>query len=326
MNLIINTYCNFNCPYCFADNEIATCNDKNMTPENFEEILCFMKANNERNVRILGGEPTLHPYFGFFLNTVANDSFFDSIHIFSNMHFSKDIRDVIYAVSQIKRISILPNFNNVSNEKIAENVKNNIKFMVDKNIISTIGVNLFKPNMNLNFLFDLIDEIENEYPNKIDCIRWAITVPNLSTKDNFDNYDIKEYFHSFYSLLKHFFSELNKRNLKNSLDCNSIPLCVFNCEEVGELVKLNPTLFGYKPLSCDFVLDVNPKLEAFQCFGMSDQGKTIINRNKSIMNVVDDIYKQNENIINKKLFKECEQCNIFSLNGNKSCSCLAYRK
>lgn len=318
MNILLNTYCNLQCPYCFADNEITTCDNKNMSLENFETIIQFMKKNNIREVRLLGGEPTLHPYFPIFLHKIANDTFFDSIHIFSNMTFNADIRDIILAISKIKQITILPNFNEIQTVKDKNSIIiNNIEILSQNNIINTIGINIYKPDMKLDFLFNLLDKIN------IKRVRWAITVPNLNTNKNLN---IKEYFHSFYPLLINFFKELNCRHITHSLDCNYIPLCVFNDNELATLIKVAPNLFGAKENHCDVVLDINPKLEAFQCFGLSDQFKINITNTTNISQISQLFLQKHKFLYDKVLFDDCYQCEIYKLNNNNSCSCLAYRK
>ena len=62
MKIAINNYCNSKCPYCFAKN-MSIDKDTSITEENFINVLKWAKKNKEDNLTLLGGEPTLHPFF-----------------------------------------------------------------------------------------------------------------------------------------------------------------------------------------------------------------------------------------------------------------------
>ena len=319
MNIMLNSYCNLKCPYCFADNEINLCDDKTMSEENFDECLDFLINNGIKEVRIIGGEPTIHPYFGYFLNKIIDRNFFKHIHIFSNMNFTEEVRDLLILLSERIEISMLPNFNSeLINKNNFNNAKDNIKLMVKYGLVNTIGVNLYNPNMNLSYFYDLISELKDNH--KID-VRWSITVPPHTLDDNFD---FKGYFNSFYNLLIDFFTILNTLGIKNHMDCNSIPMCAFTKEQIGELVYRKPDLFS-KPTKCNPVIDVNPKLEVFRCFGLSGKYKTTLHKNKSLNQVRNEIIDNTEHLVELKVLNECKYCELYKINGS-SCSCIAYRK
>ena len=65
MNIILNTYCNLKCNYCFADEymeENVKTPDKSMDFDFFNtELLPRIKSASLIN--FMGGEPTLHPHF-----------------------------------------------------------------------------------------------------------------------------------------------------------------------------------------------------------------------------------------------------------------------
>lgn len=314
MNIMLNSYCNLKCPYCFANTEINSSHIKNISEENFDEALEFLINNNIREVRLIGGEPTLHPYFIYFIQKIINKSFFEKVHIFSNMTFEDDISNPLILMSQDIDISFLPNFNEdyVLGEK-KSTVENNIITFSKYNLLDTIGVNIYKPNMDFSHIFKIIEK------TNIRNVRWSITTPNKKVDD------VKEYFHSFYETLIDFFDECSKHKCTNQIDCNSLPLCSFNEFELGTLMKHNYMLYN-KPTNCDVVLDVNTELEAFRCFGVSDSYKVKINKYSNINNIINLIEINTANIKNKPLFKECVNCNVYSMNNNSSCSCLAYRK
>lgn len=314
MNIMMNSYCNLKCPYCFADNEINLCEEKSMTEENFDKIIELLKNNNVKDIRLIGGEPTLHPMFGYFLTKLVKDDFFEHIHFFSNMTFGKELRELIINLNDIKGISILPNFNHVeiTGNKF-ELIKENIKLLYKCNIVDSVGINIYKPDQDLSHIYDIVKEL------KIHNIRWVIVSPNHEITKEFD---VKQHFRKFYDKLIEFFDFAieNKCNLR--LDCSDIPICAFSKEEAYELMIRNPSML--KPTNCGVVLDINTKLEAFRCFGMSNNYKTQLNT-KSKISTIENLIKSNIDDNDVPLFSECTECPKYKMNGNKSCGCMVYR-
>jgi radical SAM protein with 4Fe4S-binding SPASM domain len=66
-NLTVTTTCNLECPFCFAENEMggSACEgtDPYISLEAFERQLAFIDRSGIDHVRLIGGEPTLHPQF-----------------------------------------------------------------------------------------------------------------------------------------------------------------------------------------------------------------------------------------------------------------------
>ena len=65
MNIILNSYCNLKCNYCFADEymeEHVQTPSKSMDFQFFQEEL-LPRVKNVSLINFMGGEPTLHPRF-----------------------------------------------------------------------------------------------------------------------------------------------------------------------------------------------------------------------------------------------------------------------
>jgi len=63
MNIILNSYCNLSCNYCFADEymeETVKTPGKSMEYEYFQNEF-LPKIKNAPIINFMGGEPTLHP-------------------------------------------------------------------------------------------------------------------------------------------------------------------------------------------------------------------------------------------------------------------------
>ena len=87
MNIILNSYCNLKCNYCFADEymeETVKTPGKSMDFEFFtEDVLPRVKTASLIN--FMGGEPTLHPRFNDILSSALdNMQPFSFLGIFTN--------------------------------------------------------------------------------------------------------------------------------------------------------------------------------------------------------------------------------------------------
>lgn len=96
--MYITEKCNANCPSCFNKDVRGAAE---MDLEHFCMLCSYFKLNNVKHIKIMGGEPTMHPNFNTFV-TVAQD-YFEYVHIFSNgltknitSWFPRDTDSIIY--------------------------------------------------------------------------------------------------------------------------------------------------------------------------------------------------------------------------------------
>ncbi|MDR2141262.1 MAG: radical SAM protein [Deltaproteobacteria bacterium] len=69
LNLFINRECNLHCDYCFVAKDFGGA-PAELTRENFELLLGWLRRTSTATVAILGGEPTLHPDLFYFLESL----------------------------------------------------------------------------------------------------------------------------------------------------------------------------------------------------------------------------------------------------------------
>ena len=72
-NIILTSYCNLHCPYCFASKMIKTEDIKNIPLEQFKKTLNWIGEDDDE-IGLIGGEPTLHPQFKEILNIIEEYS------------------------------------------------------------------------------------------------------------------------------------------------------------------------------------------------------------------------------------------------------------
>ena len=110
MNILLNNYCNLKCDYCFA-NKVLEEDKKGLSLKDFRWLLEFLKNSKDGNIRLIGGEPTLHPNFTDFILESSQRDFINSIHVFTNGTYPYRYNELFNLVSNRKRVSLLVNFN-----------------------------------------------------------------------------------------------------------------------------------------------------------------------------------------------------------------------
>ncbi len=102
MNIILNSYCNLKCNYCFADEymeETVKSPGKSMDYDYFTGDL-LPKIKNDANINFMGGEPTLHPKFPeMFSQTLESMPPYSSLGVFTNGLMPEKALDVLIGAS-----------------------------------------------------------------------------------------------------------------------------------------------------------------------------------------------------------------------------------
>ncbi len=220
MNIMLNNYCNLNCSYCFAN-----CDPKNkaeITDDNYGYIIDFFKKSAHVDLRLLGGEPTLHPNFEKWVNQGIDDPFFRRIQIFTNgialdHTLSRSIVD--------NKVSFLINLNgpDVIGEHLFKRTIDNVENLVfeyrRKNIEPqvTLGINIFEPDFQYQYI------IEQSKRLKLKTIRYSITVPS----DNNQKGSL-EHYESYVQGLVDFLDDCHRNGISPMLIAISAQVHLFN--------------------------------------------------------------------------------------------------
>lgn len=259
-NIIINNYCNLKCPYCFAE-DIKQSPPHNMDLDEYQKILDFLSKDPER-IGVLGGEPTLHPQLAEILNLTFKYC------IWYNQAF-------VLFTNGINLEPFLPQLNTMygyarilinCNEKPLYNDTNWLKLnaVLDKlfseefNIDAAIGCNIYINESEYSHLWDVVEKYQ------IAHIRASVAAPGGKYYEYRNNKQL------YYTLLKknfmQFISKAQEYNITVDLDCNQIPICFFNTDEIN-IIKLICNNFLYGPMHCDIPVDILSGGKAIPCFG-----------------------------------------------------------
>ncbi len=284
-----------------------------MTLQNFKWLLDFLQNSGNRELRLIGGEPTLHPKFITFLQEQLFNDNIKHIHIFSNGTFSEEIQKSIINQSKIKNVSLLLNINDLSHNDFQDfRLRNNIDLMKKNNINITSGINIYKKEQDFTYFFNIIDYF------KLSKLRWTITTPQ-----KVENSDMEKYFTDKIPSQIKFINLQIKRNLSPSPDCNRIPTCMIPQNFMQDLQILGNN--NSENRACSPVLDVQPDMNVIRCFMFSEYQVDIRkfhNIDEIISFFIENIDKKLEGNVYKD---ECNNC-LFTKINKMSCGCKQFYK
>lgn len=314
-NIIVTTYCNLKCPYCFAQTMMENKKINNISLTDFDKICNFINSNYliKQRIGIIGGEPTLHPQFQDiikYIDNLKNTNFIlftNGIELFNFLNYIPD------------NLKILINYNNCKNMSYEQynSLTKTMDRLYDLGWLSpkhkaSIGCNIYLENTDYSFLWEVVDKY------KISTFRVSVAVPPyLIEKDNYYNKMIPIYLN--------FVKEAKKRNIVLDQDCNQIPNCYFTKKQLDEIksyVKFKQN--NCQSFKCSPVIDITPDFKASSCFGNNEFIDCNLFENFS------DLYNyfQYKNYIkmeNNYFNNKCSQC-IASITKTCQGGCLAFAK
>lgn len=313
-NIVLTEYCNLTCPYCFASKMITEAkktDTKNITLEQFSKILNWLMPTALENnfvIGLIGGEPTLHPYFKDILKQTNIFCSFTNSH---SILFTNGILLNKYLSYIGPNMSLLININDLKNEQ-KQMLLQNLDMMNKLNWYSTnkvtLGCNLYLNEKNYIYFWECVDRY-----NDISTVRVSVTAPTAKELKN----NKEQYYLKMKPIFLDFVNEALKRNISLSYDCNQIPKCFFTNEEWEKIIEA-----GIPKTFCQPVIDITPDFKATCCFGVYN---TPIDCAK--FNNLNELTKYFESYMvqktlnnNTSLCKNCEKLQLMQCQGG----CLSF--
>jgi len=254
-NILLTNFCNQNCDYCFAKKEMKEGMVKEMSMDNFLRMMKLLKKNKIDQLRLMGGEPTLHSQFDLILSRAY--PLFKQIIIFSNGLVSlKSIK----AINQYADKIIL-NFN-LDTQAFENNLKQR------KQIIALINEFSLKTKVFLGFTLsnlekdylELFKGFKKDIWQKIG-IRFGLAKPSPGERPFFAKGDYPKIGNKIIFLVKSF-KEMGIKDV--FLDCG-LKKEMFDWRERHYLTK-NSHLRGWNCEGKWSSFDITPDLTIFPCF------------------------------------------------------------
>jgi len=279
-NIILTNICNQKCPYCFAKKEMsvgARRGKKEMSFENFKTVLEFFKKNEEKEIRLLGGEPSLHSRFKKIVDYAINKTF--CVRLFSNATFDENL--IRFLLGKGNKISYVLNINEpvfYSKETWCR-IINNISLLSNRSNVLLV-LNIYKIRFKYKYLARLVqrygaDGIQvaianpvgrNSHIQKSDYAKTAKRIIKMA--EYFTKHKMKFYFSCGFD--KNMFSKKQREFLKNLT-----PSLKWGCQA-------NKGLF-----------DILPDLSVVRCFPLGHQKRASLKKFASTGEII-NYFKGND--------------------------------
>jgi radical SAM protein with 4Fe4S-binding SPASM domain len=253
-NLMLTNRCNFNCSYCFGQDQMPPAvSALDMTRETFMQLIDWTLRDGSpgKMVHLMGGEPTLHKDFVWMAKYVLEQKC--ELKVFSNLA-SKNAPD--YA-AELKDAPVrwVVNVNPPESRTREQDasLKKCLQILGPK---VTLTFNMVPEPCAQEWLIDLICEY-----NLARDIKVGFVLPTLSHKN--EHLQDKDYPRVARRVVD-FARRCESFDIQLSYECG-VPWCAFTAEQMGELWHLNSTFFS----SCNSVLDITPDGRVIYCLPLA---------------------------------------------------------
>ena len=302
-NIMLTYRCNLHCPYCFA-NEFVNKEKTDITLGNFLQAVSFMTRAEPTRIGLIGGEPTIHPGFGTFMDLLAAHPRVYGVTVYTNGLLT----DRWIPQLTRKTVKLLVNVNSplVIGEKAFDTIRRNLDALIFEQGMKEqirLGINLYSNDMDYTYIMDLLRRYDYHR------VRFSLTVPDFSAGGETDALG---YFNARKAFLMEFLRKMDSIQVMAFFDCNRPPYCFWTEEEkewleayIARYPDSNTNLIG-RHTACKPVIDILPNLQAVRCFGMSDFIKVPISDFRSLT----DLGSYFVNEIDSMAYKlpACEKC------------------
>ena len=310
-NIVISTVCNASCQFCFAGDYMRVSKAQGevfIPPTVFRERLEFLARSGCHQVRLLGGEPTLHPYFQD-LVTMSIDAGFQ-IMVFSHGWIPAEALSVLLRLNP-EQCTVLINMNASIHTDASSDDAQERRYEILKRLgpLAQAGFTIYQPTFSLD---PLIQIVENLGLRK--AIRLGLAHPTLK-RDNCYVHP-KQYPH-IGAKIAAFARKATERGVNLELDCGFVR-CMFTESQFQDL-----SLACDSPEShCSPVLDVDVDGSVFSCFPLRSRFSNRLSLESNATMLRDEFIKQESVFRIAGIYRECSSC-TYKIMGSCSGGCLA---
>ncbi len=299
-NLSLTLRCNRSCEYCFASGVRTDSPSipEFMSEEVFAQALAFLRRSSIDQVRLLGGEPTLHPQLPAFARTAIEQGF--SVMVFSNGLVNNAVRKGLAGFPS-DRFSVLINAI-PPDEPASDAVEQQRQTLAQLGSRAMVGINIDRPNPELGFLLSLVAEYHLKPTMRVGLAHPATEGGNRWLHP--------KHYRLVGEILAEFREKCALRGISLEYDCGFVPCMFPDFQNGGSRMPLN---VGTR---CNPILDLLPDGSLISCYPLAGTGRIAI---ETVENA-----DQARNLFSQRLapfktigiYPECGNCPAFR---EKSC-------
>jgi hypothetical protein len=256
-NLAISAVCNQSCPYCFTLDHLDKSGDGRhfLGMDDFEDRLSFLERSGITEIRLLGGEPTLHPRFADLIERARQTG--KQILVFTNGLMPEDALSCLESLPATE-CTVLMNINEtrLSGEELQARRYAAIRRLGARILL---GYTIYRADCQLDFLLPMIAEAGCR-----PAIRLGLAQPCLSGANQY--FPPASYVAAGHKIAR-FAGVAARAGVALEFDCGFVR-CMFSNADVGRL-KASGADVGWR---CNPILDVDLHGQVIHCYPLSGLG------------------------------------------------------
>ena len=305
-NLAISAVCNQHCPYCFtADHLEDKSGDAFLDPADFDARLDFLDRSSIDQVRLLGGEPTLHPQFAELVARARARG--KKIIVFTNGLMPEEALACLEALPE-STCSVMVNVNEPRDASRDTLVRQQatIGRLGQR---AMLGFNIYRADFQPRFLLPLIAQ-----GGCRPAVRLGLAQPCLSGENRY------VYPHQYVAIgrrIAAFAREAAAAGVRVEFDCGFVR-CMFSHEDMRTLEETGADV-GWR---CNPILDIDIAGNVIYCYPLSRLGSEPLTPEVDASMLRQALEARGRPYRQAGVFPECSTC-PFKQSGECSGGCLA---
>lgn len=292
-NISITSQCNRKCSYCFAGQagKVSPESIIHMSIDQYGRVLELTGQSGISEIRLLGGEPTLHPDFIRMVDMALEQDL--KLYIFSNGLMPE--RSLAFLEHQSPdQVSILIN-TIVPDPRNQPEVIQQRKTFQRLGALANPGVNILSPRINLDFLLDMIPE-SGLGPS----IRLGLAHPRLDGTNKFLH---PRLYRSVGDKIIPFIKKALEQRISIDFDCGFVP-CMFSETEQDLIFEIVPDIGN----RCNPIPDLLSNGNAISCYPLADRFQVPFDEYGNIRDIQARFNEELSVYRNAGVFPECLLC------------------
>ena len=315
-NLAISAVCNQDCDYCFTVDHLEAgermgdhtppADGRFLSVDAFAERLDFLTRSGIREVRLLGGEPTLHPRFTELIERARLAEM--GVVVFTNGLMPENAVACLEAIPA-DQCTVMVNVNQpetMDQRRSHELRRDTIRQLGER---ALLGFNIYRTDFQMGFLLPLIAESGCKA-----VVRLGMAQPCLSGRNQYIH---PNQYRSIAIGIVRFAREAAKVGVKLDFDCGFVR-CMFSPEELDTLQAAG-THVGWR---CNPILDIDLEGDVIHCYPLSRLARLPLTPEMDAAGLRSAFEEQTRSYRQAGVFKECSTCS-FKAAGECSGGCLA---
>lgn len=305
-NVFLTSACNRSCPYCFVTGSRRPGPTTNMSRSTFDSVVAFLKRSQVDEVRLFGGEPTLHPEFPWLLQRALTCGM--RVTVFTN-GMAPEVSLSALARAPHDRLRVLVNINAPSEQTPAETEQQEAALRRLRSS-AMLGFNIYRPDFSPDFLLERIEAFGLSR-----VIRFGLAHPSVG-KDNLRLHP--RHYEAVGRRLTAFAMRAQRAGVHIAFDCGFVP-CMFEGDDALSLLGKAAEDLGQR---CNPLPDILTEGEFIPCYPLADTARISLAESVSIDTVTAALSERIAHFRLLGIHRNCGECQWKTV-GRCSGGCIA---